>query len=129
MGMTGNTSETNNVSLLYGKTNIGVRFPASPPTSPVRVMQVFSYIRLRHLLDSDERTEFPRSQMPGSFNGKTTSSLRKDKRTRCHAGSIPAPGSQNTFTPSLTKNKLQWKRTTSTRKTSVKSWRNWQKRH
>lgn len=41
--------------------------------------------------------------MPGSFNGKTTSILRKDKRMRCHAGSNPAPGTQNTFTPSLTK--------------------------
>lgn len=41
--------------------------------------------------------------MPGSFNGKTTSILRKDKRMRCHAGSNPAPGAQNTFTPSLTK--------------------------
>lgn len=41
--------------------------------------------------------------MPGSFNGKTTSNLRKDKRMRCHAGSNPAPGTQNTFTPSLTK--------------------------
>ena len=61
MGKKGNTSVKTQVSSIVW-TN---KHRGSIPRFPTE-------IRLRHLLDSDERTEFPWSHTSGSSNGKTT---------------------------------------------------------